>query len=234
MGVEGMLPDELSRLTRMPPGRHHLPRDFVAAHQRQRLFDAIVKLVAERGYHQASLTQIVKTAGVARHTFYELFESKEALFLAVLQQAEDELYQHLVEAAEAEPGPWEAKVRAGLASVLRDVGSDPQRGRVFLVDVQSAGPAALELYEAALHRFAPLLRLGRRSTPLGAKLPEAMEEIVIGGLVWMLGRELLDGDAEDLESLLPKVVEFALTPYLGEAAARHVAIAPGEPSAEPV
>jgi AcrR family transcriptional regulator len=232
--VEGMLPDELSRLTRMPPGRHHLPREFVVAHQRLRLFDAIVKLVAQRGYHQTSLTQIVKTAGVARHTFYEHFESKEALFLAVFDQAEEELYKGVIEAAEEEPGPWEAKVRAGLAAGLRYIGSEPQRGRVFLVDVQSAGPAALERYEAGLHRFAPLLRLGRRSTPLGAKLPEAMEEIVIGGLVWMVGRELLKDEAGTLDDLLPKVVEFALTPYLGEASARHLAASPGEPSSEPV
>lgn len=231
--MKGKFSEELLRLTRVPPGRHHLPRDFVAAHQQQRLFDAIVKLVAERGYHQTSLTQIVKTAGIARHTFYEHFESKEALFLAVFQRAEDELYQVVVDAAEAEPGPWEAKVRAGLAAGLQYIGGEPRLGRVLLVDVQTAGPAAVERYEAGLHRFAPLLRLGRRSTPLGAKLPDAIEDIVIGGLVWMVGRELLR-EEPDLEGLLPKVVEFALTPYLGETAARHVAAAPAEKSSEPV
>jgi hypothetical protein len=49
-----------------------------------------------------------------------------------------------------------------------------------------------------------------------------------------VGRELLKDEADALDSLLPKVVEFALTPYLGEAAARHVATAPVEPSSDPV
>ena len=223
--VVELAPEELSHLTRMPPGRHHLPRDFVARHQRDRLMVAMTGLVVGRGFAATSLTQIVKTAGVARHTFYEHFESKEALFVAILDEAADEAVRRVLETTEAETGAWEAKVRVGLAAFLGYVAENPPLARVCLCESQSAGPVALDHYELALRRFDPLFRLGRRNSPMGADLPESMEDIVVGGIVWMINKSLLHGEGDRIESSLPAIVEFALTPYMGEAAAKHVAAA---------
>ena len=38
--------------------------------QRARLLDAMIRVVAERGYAAASVTDVVRTAGVSRSTFY--------------------------------------------------------------------------------------------------------------------------------------------------------------------
>jgi hypothetical protein len=38
----------------------------------------------------------------------------------------------------------------------------------------------------------------------------------------MLGRRVLAGEAEQIDDLLPEVLEFALTPYLGTAEARRI------------
>ena len=50
----------------------------------------------------------------------------------------------------------------------------------------------------------------------------AMDEAVIGGVASLLGRRVLAGEAEQLDELLPEVLEFALTPYLGAAEASRI------------
>jgi AcrR family transcriptional regulator len=211
----------------MPPGRHHLPRDFVAQHQRSRLMAAMAMLVAERGYPATSLTQIVKTAGVARHTFYEHFADKEALFLAVFDDGCKRAFRVTQKAAEGAEGPWAEKMRAGLHAYLAAIAEEPDLARLCLIESQSAGPAAMDHYERELRRFAALLREGRESNPRGAELPDSLDEILVGGVVWMLNKQLSGGDAKGMLDLLPGVLEFVLSPYLGEPAAKRLATAAG-------
>ncbi len=213
--------DEIFRTT-LPPGRHRLPRDFVARHQRDRLFAAIVKLVDEQGYPATSLTQIVKTAGVARHTFYEHFEDKEALFLALFDETVERGVRISGEAIEAEPGPWEAKVRAGVAALLGLIARDPTLTRVYMVESQSAGAAALERRNEAMRKFGVLLSGGREKAPRQAELPDSLEDILVGGVVWMVNKRLVS-DEEDVEGLLPEILEFVIAPYRDSAAAQRAA-----------
>ncbi len=50
-----------------------------------------------------------------------------------------------------------------------------------------------------------------------------MEEAIIGGVFWIVYQRLAVAEAGTIPGLLPEVVEFALTPYLGAEAARAVA-----------
>jgi AcrR family transcriptional regulator len=221
-----LAPEDLARMTRMPPGRHHIPRDIVERHQRDRIKAAMVKLVNEQGYPSVSLTQIVKTAGVARHTFYEHFSGKEDLFLAIFDEAAEDAARRALEAAEAQPGLWEDKLRAGVATFVEGVASDPELARFCLIESQSAGQTALEHYEQAISRFASLFRTGRRRIPRQGEPPAAMEEIIVGGVIWMITKRLTLGGIEDVEEMLPGILEFILTPYLGTPAAKLAAAQP--------
>lgn len=212
-----MTGDELFRIT-LPPGRHKLPRDFVQQHQRARLFAAIVALVEEQGYPATSLTQIVKKAGVARHTFYEHFKDKEDLFLAVFDEAVERAVRVAKEAIEGDAGSWEARFDAAVGAVLAEMAKDQSLARVCLVETQSAGLVAMERYQEAVRAFAAMLRVDRESDPRRAEVPSSMEEIVIGGAAWMIVA-CLTTDPDSVEDLRPKLVEFMIAPYLGGAAA---------------
>jgi len=61
-------PPELSRL---PPGRHGLPREFVVHNQRERLIAGLAEAVAEHGYSGTTIAHITAHAAVSRRTFYE-------------------------------------------------------------------------------------------------------------------------------------------------------------------
>jgi AcrR family transcriptional regulator len=213
--------DEIFRVT-LPPGRHRLPRDFVARHQRERLYAAIAKLVDEQGYPAVSLTQIVKTAGIARHTFYEHFEDKEALYLSLFDRTAERVLDAMAKAMDAEPGPWEAKLRAGLAAFLARVAGDPALTRVVMFESLSAGRAALARRNEALQRLGEMLKQGRKDDPRGEDLTDSLEDILLGGAAWMVNRRLI-ADEDDVEGMLPELLEFLVAPYRGNAAARELA-----------
>ena len=67
---------------RLSPGRHQLTRDEVRANQRERIFAALETVMSVKGYPDTSVADIIKSAGVSRQTFYELFCSKPDYFLA--------------------------------------------------------------------------------------------------------------------------------------------------------
>jgi len=53
---------------------------------RERLLQAAMELFARSGFHAIGLDAIIDAAGVSKQTFYNHFESKDALVLAALQR----------------------------------------------------------------------------------------------------------------------------------------------------
>ena len=212
-----------SNSTRRPlPGRQFLSRDFVVYHRRARIFNGLALEASEKGYRAVTVAAIVKRAGIARNTFYENFRSKEECFLAAQQYAMATALEQVVTAA-GEIDDWPRRVEAGLAAFLAYVAREPALARTCMVEALAAGPAAMQSYEEALQSFVSLFRLGRDVSPYGGDLPETLEEALIGGVFWILYQRLLLAETERIEELLPQLVEFTLTPYLGAEAARELA-----------
>ena len=83
----------------------------------------------------------------------------------------------------------------------------------------------VERYDAAIRSLVPYLEAGRegRSPAVLARLSPTTEEALVGGMVSLISRRIIAGQTAELEQLLPDLVEFALTPYLGSADAAKVA-----------
>ena len=205
---------------RPPPGRQQLSREFVAQHQRARIISALAQEIVSRGYRGVTVADIVRRAGIARNTFYDNFSSKEDCFLAAQDFAVEEALRRVVEAA-AKVETWQGRVDAGLAAFLSYVASEPALARTCMVEALSAGPAALARYEESLQAFIPLFRIGRKMSPHGEDLPATLEETIIGGVFWIIYQRIILGETEQIEELLPQLVEFALTPYVGAEAAKR-------------
>jgi hypothetical protein len=102
-----------------------------------------------------------------------------------------------------------------------------------MVEALSAGPAAVEHYEKAQQAFVSLFKLGRDVSPRGTQLPDTLEEAIIGGVFWIVYQRLAVGEAAAIPELLPELIEFALTPYLGAETARRVGADVGETGPSP-
>ena len=188
---------------------------MLARDPRERILVGMAEIVAKRGYHGATIEHIVKRAGVSRATFYEYFDNREDCLLAGFDEAAVEL-QRRMETAAAEADEWPDQVRAGLAAFLEYAVANPALARTCIVESVTVGPVAMERYERALRTFVPLFRIGRKVGEANGELPDELEDLIIGGLVWMVHRRLLRNEIDEIRALLPTMMEFALVPYMGE------------------
>ena len=202
--------------SRQPPGPQPVTRDDAAADQRRRILEATAGLVAEQGYPATTIEQIVRRAKVGYATFYKSFEDKEECFLALFDAALEHTAREVEDAYEREAGPWTDRVGAGLGALFKTIAAHPNVARACMVEALTAGPQAVAHHEAALKRFAPLLRGGRELNPRQAELPATLEDTLAGGVLWVVNQRLVAGRAEELRGLLPETLEFLLRPYVGE------------------
>lgn len=211
------------KASRQPPGPEPVSRTEAAADQRRRVLEATADLVAEQGYAETTIEQIVRRAKVGYATFYKHYADKQEAFLALLDAAVERTAYVVEEAYDGEAGPWPDKVGAALGALLGQVVAHPSVARACLVEAPTAGPEAATRHEAALKRFAPLLRPGRELNPRQAELPETLEDTLAGGVLWVINQRLIAGEEAKLRALLPETLEFLLRPYVGEDAAAREA-----------
>ncbi len=207
---------------RPPRGRHRLPPEVIARSQRERLLEATIRVVAEKGYAATTVADLTREAGISRTTFYAMFDDKEGCFLAAYDGIVDALVRRVAAAYESEE-EWPRRARAGLAALLEALAEEPDVARLALVDVGSAGPAAQRRLRAAMQRLTPFFDEGRDFAPGGRNLPANTSRMAIGAVAGLIVDELTEERAEDLPKLLSDVLFATLVPYIGpEAAAREV------------
>jgi AcrR family transcriptional regulator len=210
-------------MDRLPRGRHGLSPEFVARNQRERLIAGLTDVLYEVGYQKTTVSLIGQRAAVSKSDFYKHFESKDDCFFAAYEAAIERIREELLAAASKHgEKQWSPRIRDSIAALLRTLAADPALASIALVEGLRAGRGVYDRYQAAVESFVVCLREGAPKAPDGGEVPEATDEAVVGGIASLLGRRVLAGEAEQIEQLLPEVLEFALTPYLGTAEARRI------------
>lgn len=195
---------------------------------RKRIFAALAEVVAERGYRDVSSTDIIDRAGILPEAFFELFPDKESCFFEAYDSSVTEAVYRTIEAGAEAGERWQDQVHAALAAFLEYIAENPSLARLCLVETLGAGPAPVTRYEDTISRFAALFAGGREVSNHGRELPESMEEMMVGGLFWVIHDRIINHEVERIESLLPELTQFVLAPFIGsEDARRYVASAAG-------
>lgn len=206
------------RPEQLPPGRHGLARREVVRSQRTRIIDALVAVVAEQGYGDARVTDVIARAGVSRKTFYEHFSDKDECFLAAYDQILAELMG--ATAAGFEVGDdWPDRVREGLIAFLGVLADKPAAARMCIVEVLAAGPTAIARRDNAIRGFTHFIDAGRLEAPRG--IPSFTAVGVLGGINEVLYSEIRRGAARDLPRLMPELLYWVLLPFLGHETAQE-------------
>ncbi len=203
---------------RLPPGRHGLPRAFVAENQRERLLNGVVEAVAEHGYNATTIGKISEASKISRRTFYEYFEGKEDCFLAAYEMIDAHVRESMLAAGAADES-WPEQVRARLAALLDVLSRDLAIARFYLIEPLAAGGAIAARYRDAMQLLAETIR---PQTELSAMNVEVRDQVLMGGIATLITRRLNAGEADRLNELLPDLVELTLAPYLGRDEARRI------------
>ena len=182
--------------------------------QRNRIHQAMIEVVSERGYQETRVVDVIGVAGVSRKTFYELFDSKEDCFLAAYDVLLGNLLGEAAGAFESRPGTsWAGRIAAALEALLEHLARHPDEARFAIVEVLAAGPKALARRDAGLRQFTGLLETGRSETTV--ELPGITSIAVTGGVNELLYSEILHGAVSRLPSRLPDLMFWVTLPFLG-------------------
>jgi AcrR family transcriptional regulator len=202
----------------LPPGRHGLPRSFVARNQRERILRAVAEVVSLAGYAEMSVEDIVITAGVSRRTFYDHFKSKEDAFLAAYDVVTAQLVTTVAREFEAND-TFPARVRGCLGAFLHFVASEPAFADMCIVAVMAAGPQAVARRNQAMQAFVALIQQGADEAGGTRLAPPLAAETIVGGIYEVVYARILQGEGARLPELLPDLAFSLLLPYIGHEAA---------------
>ncbi len=218
---------------RLPRGRHALAPEEVLADQRQRLIDAVPRVVAEYGYEAMSVAAIVKAAAVSRNAFYNNFGGKEECFAAAHEACQERLLAILEQPCER-GSSLEERVETALGAALDMLAGEPQVARLLFVEAPSASQEIALRYHEWLRRYGVLLRSAVPQAAAGSSLPVEIDQVIVGGIASRVASEILQGQAANLRILIPHLVDYVLTFYApGKPVPRAGGLAPPEPESAP-
>ncbi len=182
----------------------------VAASQRGRMLRAMAEAVAEKGYANTAVADVVARAGVSRKTFYEHFANKEACFLAAYDACVDALYGAVAErAGDDGERPLAEQVERLMAVYLDMLAADPEVAIAYLVAVYAAGPEALGRRREVLARFAELFATLHVRTG-AAPLPGLRYEALAGAISTIVTVRVATGEIAELPNLRDELVALVL------------------------
>jgi len=185
------------------------------AERRRQILAAAKQVFAEAGYHGASIHAIIERAEIARGTFYLYFESKEAVFGAVLDEAMTELRERIVR-IDVGPGapPPEVQLRDSLGAVLEFIVADRPLATVLLngawtPDAEAA--ARLQTFYADIRRVIALsletgMTMGVIRTCHPARTAAALLGLVRGIIEHCVSHEVTD----PIHAVTREMVDVAL------------------------
>ena len=178
------------------------------------MLDAVIDAVAELGYQDTRLADIIARAGVSRKTFYEYFKDMEECFLAAYDMHVAALAEQTAQAFLGDrQRPWPQQVREGVAAFLAYLSDHPTAARVCMVDALGAGRASRNKRDNAMRSFTFFIDAGRSSA--SHEVPGRTAMAVLGAANELIATELLYGSPDNLMGLAPDIVYLITLPFLG-------------------
>lgn len=172
---------------------------------RERILDAAIELIAERGFSATSVGEVSRRAGVAKTALYWHFESKEGLLAAVIERVGETWIEEIQKSAYLVGDPLQ-RVQRLSEGWRRIVVDEPQLLRLLMV-------VQLELGEHSAAVSGSLQRVWQHAEraiaqgiedSVGASLPDLdlVAHTMLTLLQGVLLRRAVNPDDADLDRLL--------------------------------
>jgi AcrR family transcriptional regulator len=127
------------------------------ASTRERILDAALSVFADRGYHRATVDDIVRVSETSKGGLYHHFATKEAVFLALVDDFTERLAVAAATAIAGRQGAL-AKVEGALTAALSTFRDNERLARLILLEAMGLG-SLWETKRAEVHgRFAALIQ----------------------------------------------------------------------------
>ena len=192
-----------------------VPRTERGRKTQRKLLDAAAIEFGERGFHDASISSITRRAGVALGSFYTYFDSKDAIFRALVLDMSDAVKSAARDAIADETDPL-AIERAALGGFLRFASEHKEIYRI-IDEAEFVDPESYRAhYETIGERIAQRLKDGAQVGVMRSDLGEVEAWALMGmnvflGLRYAIWNRQGDPDPEAVakaaNALLAKGIE---------------------------
>ena len=189
------------------------------AERRRQILEAATHVFADAGYHGASIHAIIERAEIARGTFYLYFESKEAVFGAVLDHAMAEL-RHRIVRIDTGPGARSPKdqLNESLASLLEFIVADRPLAAVLLSTASTPDAEAAARLEAFYSEVRSVIALsletGMQIGLLRQLHPERTAAALLGLVRGIIEHCVSRGADQDIHDVTSELIDLALVGVL--------------------
>ncbi|QMW23652.1 TetR/AcrR family transcriptional regulator [Sandaracinobacteroides saxicola] len=167
----------------LPPS-HREPRTERGRRTHRAILDAAAHEFGTRGYHDTGITHITARAGVALGSFYTWFESKEAVFRALVADLSAQVRDHVGPHVAAAPDGLAAE-EAGLAHFLAFARQQKLIYRI-IDEAEFVAPDAFRAhYETTAARILTRLQAAAAKGEIRADVSEAHAWAIMGMNVFL-------------------------------------------------
>jgi AcrR family transcriptional regulator len=196
----------------LPTGTHGLDPELVKDDQRKRLQQAMIELVADKGYAAVRIVDLAKLAHVSQPTFYSLYTDKEDLFLCTYDEVAGRTSTAILEAYNAAPR-CNQRLLFGMRAWASLAATEPEAVSLLVLGAFGAGSKALERRGRILEELERLINATRSSPDrLDAAAEESTDltvKAIIGGVREVTAVRLREDRAEELPGLADDLIAWA-------------------------
>ena len=201
----------------LPRGPQALPPEQVAADQRERLYEAMIQSVNERGFVATTISDLVAGAGVSRRSFYEHFQNKEECLLATYDALIERLTAQIAESFDPE-ADWTVQIETFVRALFEASSDRPDAARLVSVEMGAAGPIGIERWARDADRLARFVSYIFEHAPGEGSVPAPLARAIVGALRTILyarvRRERSSRSLKtELQKLTPDIVSWILAFY---------------------
>jgi hypothetical protein len=186
--------------------------------ERERLLDAMLEEMVEKGPDGAEVEAALRRAGLDGELWLAELVDKDAYLFAVYAQLTERLTRKTAKGYEVDES-WPQRVCRGLEALLEELAGAPAVVQLLIRAFPETSPTARAHYHAFVEGFAPLLREGRELAGTGVELPSEVEMLAVGAAEAILFEEVEAGRTAQLPALAPAILFSVLVPFLGPEAA---------------
>jgi AcrR family transcriptional regulator len=203
---------QAGRYRPLPTGTHGLDPEVVKRDQRGRLQQAMIELIAEKGYPAVRIVDLTKLAHVSQPTFYSLFADKEDLFLSAYERVAARTAKTVLRAYEAEPST-DGRLSVGMRAWTELAAAEPEAISLLVLGAFGAGAKALERRRLALDELERRVHAAR--SPIaggGSRTGETADltvKAILGGIREITATRLREGHASELPALAGELAAWA-------------------------
>ncbi len=173
-----------------------------------RLLEGMARAVAEKGYAETTVADIVRAAAVSRRSFYEHFATKAECLIALYKAGSARALA--VMAGAADPArPWRTQVEPSLSAYFGFRSRAPSLLRMLFVEIVGMGPAGLAArHEVNLQIAAWIQAATHEEGEPTLSIELAMA--IIGGLNELVLQAIQQERSDDLQHLVEPATRMVL------------------------